>query len=490
MHHANPDSSKLHPSTMSFSDVLARYGANNLLIDETGIMLRYSDVIQLAQTTPFQATRRALVFCLPQNEIGGLAGYLALLAAESVPLMVSPELQFSQIESLAADYRPDYVWLPESRAGEWTQSTVLARCHGYCLLALPGTQQPLHPSLALLLSTSGSTGSGKYVRLSMQNLLANAESIASYLELTADELPITTLPPTYSYALSVIHSHLLVGATIAVTAKTFFDRAFWNFFRETQVTSMAGVPYHYEILNKLRFAKMSLPSLRTLTQAGGRMEPELTRHYAVHCFQNGMRFFTMYGQTEATARMSYVPADQAQAKAGSVGVAIPRGAFELHDEHGAILAESGATGELVYRGPNVCMGYANSRADLALGDENHGVLRTGDLAQRDPDGYYSIVGRKNRFIKLFGNRINLQDVEQLLSAQDIAAACTGRDDALEIYLAQADVPQALHIKKGIASSLQVGLPGIAVYGVDVLPRSESGKIRYAELTPAKGQLLA
>lgn len=490
MQPANPNSSTQHTPIMSFADVLARYSANNLLVDETGTMLRYGDVLQVAQTSPLQATRRALVLCLPQNEIGGLVGYLALLAAESVPLMVSPELQFSQIESLAAAYQPDYVWLPESRAGEWAQSTVLARCHGYCLLALPGTHQPLHPSLALLLSTSGSTGSGKYVRLSMQNLLANAESIASYLALTADELPITTLPPSYSYGLSVIHSHLLVGATIAVTAKTFFDRAFWNFFREVQATSMTGVPYHYEMLKKLRFVKMTLPSLRTLTQAGGRMEPELTRHYAAHCSQNGGRFFTMYGQTEATARMSYVPADQAQAKAGSVGVAIPGGAFELHDEHRGIVADAGATGELVYRGPNVCMGYANSRADLALGDENHGVLHTGDLAQRDTDGFYSIVGRKNRFIKLFGNRINLQDVEQLLSAQGIAAACAGRDDALEIYLAQADVPQALHLKKSIAASLQVGLPGIAVYSVDALPRSESGKIRYAELMPAKGQLLA
>ena len=475
---------------MPIADALARYRANALLVDETMAILRYGDVLQLAQTPHFQATRRALVLCLVQNEIGGLAGYLALLAAESVPLMVSPDLPITQIKSLAAAYQPGYVWLPESRSGEWAQSSVLARNHGYCLLALPGAQQSLHPSLSLLLSTSGSTGGGKYVRLSMQNLLANAESIVSYLALTADELPITTLPPTYSYGLSVIHSHLLVGATIAVTAKTFIDRAFWNFFREVQATSMTGVPYHYEILRKLRFFKMTLPSLRTLTQAGGRMEPDLTRDYATHCSQNGRRFFTMYGQTEATARMSYVPADQAQTKAGSVGVAIPGGTFELRDEYGNIVVDAGATGELVYRGPNVCMGYANVRADLALGDENHGVLHTGDLAQRDTDGFYSIVGRKSRFIKLFGNRINLQDVEQLLSAYGVVAACAGRDDVLEIYLVKTDVPQALHIKKSIAASLQVGPQGIVVYGVDALPRSESGKIRYAELTPAKGQLLA
>ena len=481
-----------HTLAQSFADALTRFSTSTLVVDGSGAKLTYGDVLQLAQTAPFKATCRHLVLCIPKNEIGGLVGYLALVVSDSVPLMVSPDLKSPQIDLLAGAYQPDYAWLPESRAGEWAQSTVLARAHGYCLLLLAGTKtkQPLHPSLALLLSTSGSTGSGKCVRLSMQNLLANAGSIASYLELTAAELPITTLPLTYSYGLSVIHSHLLVGATIAVTAKTFFDREFWDFFRETQATSMAGVPYHYEMLKKLRFTRMTLPSLRTLTQAGGRMDPELTRQYAAHCAQSGRRFFTMYGQTEATARMSYVPSDQAEVKPGSVGVAIPGGTFELRDDSGDIVAGAGATGELVYRGSNVCLGYANSRSDLALGDENHGVLHTGDLAQRDSDGFYSIVGRKSRFVKLFGNRINLQDVEQLLSAQGIAAACAGCDDALTIYLAQVDVTQALHLKKSIAASLHVGLSGINVYGVDALPRSESGKIRYVELTPAKGQLLA
>ncbi|MCF8157507.1 MAG: AMP-binding protein, partial [Rhodoferax sp.] len=338
----------MHNKFESFAGVLECFGANNLLLDDTGLTMRYADVLQLAQGRHFQETRRALVFCLINNDIGGVAGYLALLAAQAIPMMFSPTLHESNVQQLVDAYRPDYIWLPRSCLGEWAHGTVLDQCQGYYLIALPGSKQPLHPSLALLLSTSGSTGSSKYVRLSTQNLLANAESIASYLALTSNELPITTLPPSYSYGLSVIHSHMVVGASIAITAKTFFDRAFWDFFRGVQITSLAGVPYHYDMLKKLRFTKMSLPSLLTLTQAGGRMEPEMTHFYADHCAKNGMRFFTMYGQTEAAPRMSYVPAEQAHAKAGSVGVAIPGGSFELRDERGHVVTNTGVAGELVY----------------------------------------------------------------------------------------------------------------------------------------------
>jgi acyl-CoA synthetase (AMP-forming)/AMP-acid ligase II len=203
-----------------------------------------------------------------------------------------------------------------------------------------------------------------------------------------------------------------------------------------------------------------------------------------------MRFFTMYGQTEASPRMSYVPADQAFAKAGTIGIPIPGGAMELQSETGCVLTGAHVVGEMVFRGPNVCLGYAESRADLALGDVNHGILHTGDLAERDADGYYRIVGRQKRFIKLFGNRVNLQDVEEELSAANAEVACAGRDDLLEVYLAAGFSAQALEIKQLVMASLRVGAQGVAVYGMDALPRNESGKVRYADLHPEKAQRLA
>ena len=474
------------------ADLLARYRDNILLRDQTGCIFTYGNIAELAQDAPFGGACRRLVMCSVNNDIEGIAGYLALLAANAVPMMVSPTLSPSALDALIADYQPDGLWLPLEAANRWPGAELHTSLGGYVLLGFSnGTGAPdLHDDLALLLSTSGSTGSTKYVRLSHQNVWSNAAAIADYLVLTADELPITTLPPTYSYGLSVIHSHLWVGAGLAVSNKTFFERDFWNFLREVKATSLAGVPYHYEILKKLRFTRMELPLLRTLTQAGGRMTPDLSQEYAAHCDKKDMRFFTMYGQTEASPRMSYVPAEHALAKAGTIGIPIPGGALELQSETGGVLTGTDVVGELVFRGPNVCLGYAESRADLALGDVNHGILHTGDLAERDADGYYRIVGRQKRFIKLFGNRVNLQDVEQELSEADAEVVCAGRDDLLEVYLVADCAAQALEIKQAVMANLRVGAQGVAVYGMDALPRNESGKVRYADLHPEKAQRLA
>jgi long-chain acyl-CoA synthetase len=473
-------------------EVLTRFSDNILLRDELGYVVRYRDIAELSRSAAFRGVQRRLIMCCVSNDTWGIAGYLALLAADAVPLMVSTTLSPDTLDALIATYRPDGLWLPLEAASRWPGAEVYVSQGDYVLIGLkknPGAPD-LHDDLALLLSTSGSTGSGKYVRLSRDNIWSNAAAIADYLDLTADELPVTTLPPSYSYGLSVIHSHLWVGAGLAVSNKTLFDRDFWNFVREVKATSLAGVAYHYEILKRLHFTRMELPHLRTLTQAGGHMNPDLTREYAAHCDDKGMRFFAMYGQTEASPRISYVPADKAFAKAGTVGIPIPGGALELQSEKGDSLTGTNVVGELVFRGPNVCLGYAESRADLSLGNVNCGILYTGDLAERDADGYYRIVGRRKRFIKLFGNRVNLQDVEQELSRVDTEVACAGQDDVLEIYLEAGSAAQALKIKRAVMASLRVGAQGIAVFGVDALPRSESGKVRYADLYPEKARRLA
>lgn len=471
-------------------DALATHGARTLFRDASGRRLLYSDVLELGRHAAFPRTRRRLVFCLTDNDLDGLAGYLGLLQADAVPLMLAPNIPAGQLRELLDAYRPGYLWLPTARRGEFDNADPIFTHGGYVLLDLGNPDLEIHADLALLLGTSGSTGSPKFVRLSQGNVLSNARSIADYLGLSADEVPITTLPPSYTYGLSIIHSHLLVGATLAVTNDTFFDRAFWDFLRAAQATSFGGVPYHYEMLKKLRFTRMDLPHLRTLTQAGGRMEPELTREYAEHCANRGMRFFTMYGQAEATARMSYLPSDKTLRKAGSIGIAIPGGRFWLEDETGQVIDRDEVPGELVYAGPNVSLGYAEGYADLARGDERQGVLRTGDLAKRDAEGDYYIVGRLKRFIKLFGNRLNLLDVEKFLRDAGQVAACAGQDDCLEVYVIDATAAQARHIKKLVVDYLRVAVKAVAVYGIEDLPRNASGKIQYAELTPRIGTLLA
>jgi acyl-CoA synthetase (AMP-forming)/AMP-acid ligase II len=256
------------------------------------------------------------------------------------------------------------------------------------------------------------------------------------------------------------------------------DKAFWDFLKAEQASSMGGVPYVYEMLKRLRFARMDLPHLRTMTQAGGRLSVELTREFAALCADKGIRFFVMYGQTEATARMSYLPPELAQDKAGSIGIAIPGGSFSLEAD-GAVLEGPDVTGELVYRGPNVSLGYADGAADLARGDDNGGVLRTGDLARRDADGLYYVVGRSKRMLKLYGNRVNLEDIEQMVAELGYACACAGEDDRLRIYTTDADHHAA--IRAFVAERTGVNPAAFSVHRIDAIPRNEAGKILYAAL---------
>ncbi|MDH4249835.1 MAG: AMP-binding protein [Nitrospira sp.] len=473
-------------SQAKLSHYLSVHHSRVLFRDSEGRCLLYGKVAELAETSAFTLAQRRVVLCMVDNDLAGLAGYLGLLTANAIPLMISVGMLSGQLQSLTASYRPGYVWLPESRRAEFAEAVCLIAYDGYCLLHLDFPPYEIHESLALLLGTSGSTGSPQFVRLSHENVWNNAESIAQYLELNGEEIPITTLPPSYTYGLSILHSHVVMGATIAVTKATFFDRSFWQFVREVGATSLGGVPYHYEILERLRFTSMDLPRLRTLTQAGGRMEPAMTRKYATHCASRSMRYFTMYGQVEATARMSYLPSTKAVAKAGSIGVAIPGGRFWLEDQDGHVITEAGVTGELVYQGANVSMGYAKGYEDLAKGDERHGVLRTGDMARRDEDGDYFIVGRLKRFIKLFGHRVNLADVESFLYEEGHVAACVGCDDLLEVYMPHGATGQAQRVKTLVVQHLKVGLKGVVIYEVDVLPRNDAGKVQYAKLRPQNG----
>ena len=475
---------------MNISQVIRSAYSSRPIIRSAERDLFFSEIDSVFCKVGQDKLSRKLVFCLAGNDIGGLAGYFGLLISDAVPLMLSASLSSCQLSNLIKKYRPSFLWLPEVRKSEFLNVECVDSFSGYCLLDLHCSDAAINDSLALLLATSGSTGSPRFVRLSKQNVLSNASAIAQYLELNPDEIPITTLPPSYSYGLSIINSHITVGATIALTNKTFFDRAFWDFLRSVKASSIGGVPYHYEILKKLRFSRMDLPSLRTFTQAGGRMQSDLTLEYATHCLERGMRFFTMYGQTEATARMSYLPSDRATTKAGSIGVAMPGGKFRLENEHGRTIQEAGIAGELVYEGANVSMGYADGYEDLVKEDEFGGILRTGDLAKRDIDGDYYIVGRLKRFIKLFGHRINLVDVENYLLNSGYDVACSGQDDRLEVYFINSSKQGASNIRKILAEYLQVALSGIAVYGVNSLPRNEFGKIKYAELTPLVGDFIA
>lgn len=446
-----------------------------MLLDDTGRKITYGELNEFCLKTGKYMEKRKLLFLLCENCTGSVETYFSCLRNGIVPLLLDGRMPESGLLELQQMYAPDYIAAAKGQEKKlrelfpkagllWEEQEFV--CFDF---AVNGTE--LYEDLALLLTTSGSTGSPKLVRLSYRNLSSNAASIASYLELTRTERPVTTLPMNYTYGLSVLNSHVLVGAEILLTAKTLFDREFWDFARRERATSLSGVPYTYQMLEKLDFFHMDLPDLTTMTQAGGKLPLELHRKFAGFAEETGKKFIVMYGQTEATARMGYLPAQYACEKCGSMGVAIPGGKFSLTKE-----------GELVYEGKNVMLGYASCKEDLKKGDEKKGCLFTGDMAKRDGDGFYYITGRKSRFLKLFGKRIGMDETEELLRQRfkDVQFACTGTDDEMQIYMADG---QGLREQVLIFLEEKTGINrrGFSVSEIGQIPKNEAGKVMYKEL---------
>lgn len=460
-----------------------KYSNNIAVMDDGGNCFSYNDLEEHCNDLAAAIGKRSLVFNMSRNTIGSFLGYVSMLQNSIVPVMLKADLDSRLLLQLFDEYKPEYVWLPKEdiKKDIWKSYEVIYTDMDYSLIKTSDENPGLSQMLALLLTTSGSTGSQKFVRQSYNNIIENTKSIVAYLQITERERPITVLPMNYTYGLSIINTHLWAGACVLLTDKSLMQAEFWDFAKNNKMTSISGVPYTYEMLKKLRFTKIDLPELKTLTQAGGKLSVGLQKEYAEYAKDTGRNFVIMYGQCEATARMSYLPADKVLEKEGSIGIAIPGGRFELIDVDGDVIRESDKTGELVYYGKNVTLGYATVREDLEKDDERNGRLETGDMAKCDSDGYYYIVGRKKRFLKIFGNRVNLDDIEQLLKVDfpDMDFACGGRDDLLYIYCTDNDVLPAM--KKSISEKTNLNPSAFKTVRVDTIPRNDSGKIQYKEL---------
>jgi acyl-CoA synthetase (AMP-forming)/AMP-acid ligase II len=406
-------------------------------------------------------------------------GYVTFLNNNYVSLLLNSDIDLVVFENLINIYHPQYLWLPDKRIQEFKDYENICSYNDYTLIKTNFPLVSMHPDLSILLTTSGSTGSPKLVRLTKKNLRSNAESIVKYLGITKNDRPITSLPMYYSFGLSIINTHLISGSTILLTKSSYIQKEFWNFAKENKCTSFSGVPFTYEILKKINFWKMEILSLKILTQAGGKLNNNLIEYFATTAKQQDIRFYVMYGQTEATARMSYLSHEDTLRKLGSIGIAIPCGIFELRDDSGNTINQSNVVGELVYKGENVCLGYAENINDLQKGDENSGILFTGDLAYRDEDGYYFISGRKKRFLKIYGNRVNLDSLESLLKQEIGEVACVGTDDKLIIYIIEKRKKE--NVISYIVNKIKINKNIFDVRIIDEIPRSDSGKILYSKL---------
>ena len=421
--------------------------------------------------------RKGLAFLFTTNNSESVITYIALLKSGNAVLLLDEKLNEEIRNGLIKNYRPDYIISSNESIPEHYSFSFKYESLNF-IKTTESNSINIFPELSVLLSTSGTTGSPKLVKLSYKNIQSNASSIAEYLNIDESERPITTLPFNYSFGLSIINSHLLKGSTIVLTEKTVFFRDFWNLFNEYKCTSFAGVPYTYTMLKRIGFEKIDLPTLKYFTQAGGKLSEEFIKHFNEYAIENNKKFFVMYGQTEATARITYVPPEKLGNKIGSIGISIPGGELKIMNDAQEVFAPN-ETGEIVYKGDNVMLGYAETAADLSKGDELNGILFTGDLGYKDKDGFFYVTGRMKRFIKIFGLRINLDEVQKMTENHfKISAACTGKDELLKILVHSDDHLTEVKVKEEVMKMYKLNFKSLVVKSTNQIPTNSNGKYDY------------
>ena len=429
-----------------------------LLIDSKEIT--YAQLAELtAEFAASHFTHRGLIAIECANELTPVIAYLSAVRYRMPCMLLAPgSISKSRIVD---SYSPSL--LVQKVDDDWQINAT-------------GMSVECHDDLAVLLSTSGSTGSAKFVRLSRENIISNAKSIAEYLKLDGNDRGITSLPFHYSYGLSVINSHLVAGASIVISNASVKDEVFWQNIDDLRVTNFAGVPYTFEILEKIDFLPKKSHNLRFVTQAGGRLSPEKVKKFHTIFSENDIKFYVMYGQTEATARIAYVPPEELAGNEGCIGIAVPNGKLRLLDDEGREISAYEQPGELSYTGPNVMMGYAESGQDLIKGDEVS-TLRTGDLAAKKSNGLYYIVGRIKRFIKIYGVRTNLDEIELRLNEMGERAICTGTDGQLVVAV----LKNQKEVRRKISEFLDIPPSSVTVLEYEELPLLPSGKFDYQKI---------
>ena len=457
-------------------------GDKPAITDEAGqyASFRQLDLLSAKLSSILQPRSVTLVFS--ENRLGAVAGMISLLGSGAVPLLVdlNHAMQFSAL--LMAKWKPTYLFVPQEIKKIFPYKEIL-NIFDYTLMETGLISDGgLHPDLALLLPTSGSTGSAKVVRLSYKNLEANIASIIDYLGITCHDKAITSLPVHFAYGLSVMMTHLFAGGEVIVTRKSPVETTFWQLVNKHGITSLNGVPFSYSLFQRLKFFDKDFPTIHSLTQAGGALPEPLHEFFACKCSETGRRFFAMYGQTEATSRISYLHPDDSLRKTGSIGKAIPGGRIELIADDGTLVTTPGIQGNLIYYGANVCMGYATSVSDLMLPDVNNGVLHTGDLATFDKEGFYTITGRKSRLVKIYGQRVSLDEIEKIiaLAFPEIPCACTGTDDRITVIV-QGESPNN-EIKSYLSGITHIRSSILKVLSVPIIPRTKTGKTDYVAIS--------
>ena len=412
--------------------------------------------------------------------------YLGAMYVGCVPVLLDERTLSASGESVFTRAHAKAAWTAPGVRWDWPKKNGFPQIEGNF------DPRPVHlvdsapvakNDLAALMPTSGSTGPPRLVMVSHGNLIANTEAIIRSQHLGLDERAMLIMPLSYCFGASVLHTHLYQGGGVVFDSRFMFPDKVLQAINSYRCTTFAGVPTVYNILlRRSNLVSIGLPSLRRFLQAGGTLSPENVQVLREIAPQPS--FFVMYGQTEATARISCLPADRLAEKLGSAGVPLDNLSVRIVDDDGLELP-NGRTGEIQVRGPSICAGYLDD-PDATERKFDHGWLKTGDLGSRDDEGYLWIKGRTSEFIKIRGFRVGLAEIEATVAAipgvHECAAAGVQHPEAGEA-LAVFVVGQ--NGACGLAETVRKALPPnwtcASVTVVAELPRTANGKIARSQL---------
>ncbi len=467
---------------MSLFNSIENYKDNTALISQSTGVISYEKLIKNINDIKKNIPERSLIFLISQNSVASIISYISSIKNNCVVMLVDIKTNVSDISKLITSYEPSFIIAPIDWMKNYNKNKfkILQNLYEYSIYKTEYNVSPfLHKDLSVLLPTSGSMGSPKFVRLSKINLKSNADSIIKYLNIDSSQRSITNMPFNYSYMLSIINTFIESGASIYVTKNSIMQKDFWKEFCENKITSLSAVPYIFEMLIKLGLKNLSTSNLNILTHAGGKLDINSAKKIIEFCKEQGIKFISMYGQTEASPRMAYLDWKDCSKKIGSIGKAIPFTEIWLEKDNGEKIQNPNEIGELIFRGRNVSMGYSKSIKDLEKKDENKGILKTGDLAYFDNEGYFYIKGRKNRIVKVFGNRFNLDEIEEKMKKTNFEIFCKEINDKLYIFFEKNfEFKDVLNKISQITGQNKIAFNCIKV---KELPRTSSGKIDYIKL---------
>jgi len=448
--------------------------ASIALYDDSNTSITYGEIVIHCLANKNILPPRSLVLALVSNNISSVLFILSCLENRWVPLIINAKTDKVHIDEYLKIYRPNAIFCDNNFDLSFENYKSFQFNDFFLLIGRHETHE-LNEELSLLLPTSGSTGSAKLVRHSYDNLTTSAVSVSQVFSIQENDIALGLLPIFYTMGFSVLTSHLIAGASVYLTNHSITDSGFWDILRKNIITNITGVPYTFELLRKLRFERFSINSLRIISQGGGKLNENVWDYLLKYCTNKNIQFIPTYGQTEATARMSFLSSSDVISKKGSIGKPIPNGLFEVVDEDKNVIERLECNGELVFKGPNVTLGYALSLLDLSKGDELNGILYTGDIVNRDEEGFYFIIGRKTRFVKIYGLRISLDDIEKHTRSHfSVDCHAIGTDDLITVYIDDKTIVD--EVKSYLLSIVRIYSNNIRILSIDKIPRNTYGKI--------------